>query len=72
VKHSTTNVEENIYIEPDEHIYEEITFYSKLQQESNGKNDSVPRLEISKPSGNNQQVRWVNIIEVANSGLLGK
>jgi hypothetical protein len=72
VKHSKTNVEENVYIEPDEHVYEEITFYSKGQPKSNGKNVSVPILEISKPSGNNQHMRWVDTTEVANSGLLGK
>jgi hypothetical protein len=65
-------VEENVYIEPDEHVYEEITFYEQHQPESNGQKCSVPGLEESQPLGNNQHLQWVNIAEVANSGLLGK
>jgi hypothetical protein len=72
VKHSNTKIEENIYIEADEHLYEEIHFYTKLQPESDGQEGSVPGLEISQPWGINQQLRWVDDAEVANSGLLGK
>lgn len=72
MKHSKTKVEENIYVEPDEHIYEEITFYSTPEPESNEKEVSVPTLNISKPAGNTQQLRWVDCKEVADSGMLGK
>ena len=72
MKHSNTKVEESIYVEADEHVYEEIIFHTKLQPESDGEEDSVPRLEISPPLGNNRQLRWVDVAEVANSGLLGK
>jgi hypothetical protein len=72
VKHSNTEVEGSIYIEADEHIYEEINFCTKLQPETDEQEDSVPGLEISQPLGNTQQLRWVDVAEVANSGLLGK
>lgn len=72
MKHSNTEAEESIYIEADEHVYEEINFCTKLQPEADGQEDSVPGLEISQPLGNVQQLRWVDVAEVANSGLLGK
>ena len=71
MKHSNTKAEETIYVEADEHVYEEINFYTKLQPESDGQEGSVPGLEIRQPLGNKQQLRWVDIAEVANSGLLG-
>lgn len=71
MKHSNSKIEENIYIEADEHVYEEIHFYTQLQPESDGQEGSVPGLEISQPLGYNQ-LRWVDDAEVANSGLLGK
>lgn len=72
MKHSNTKREESIYVEADEHVYEEINFYTQLQPEDDGQEDSVPGLEISPPLGNNKQLRWVDDAEVANSGLLGK
>jgi hypothetical protein len=72
VKHSNTEVEESIYVEADEHVYEEINFYQILQPETDGQEGSVRRLEISQPLGISQQLRWVDDAEVANSGLLGK
>jgi hypothetical protein len=65
-------VEESIYVEADEHVYEEINFCTKLQPESDEQEDSVPELEISPPLINKRQLRWVDVAEVANSGLLGK
>lgn len=70
VKHSNTKVEENIYTEPDEPVYEEINFPLKPEPQSNDKEVSIPRLEISKPFGSSQRVRWVDITEVMRSGLL--
>jgi len=72
VKHSNTKAEETIYIEADEHVYEEIHFYTQLQPEGGGQKGSVPRLEISYPFGFDKQLRWVDDAEVVNSGLLGK
>ena len=72
MKHSSTKAEESIYVEADEHVYEEINFHTKLQPEIDEQEDTVPELEISLPFGNNRQLRWVDVAEVANSGLLGK
>ncbi|PSN56763.1 hypothetical protein C0J52_00026 [Blattella germanica] len=61
--------EDNIYIEPEEHVYEEIGDYLKT-----GTNDKpeekAPAMEIGKPSGTSQRVRWADIPEVMESGLL--
>ncbi|PNF38631.1 hypothetical protein B7P43_G02311 [Cryptotermes secundus] len=70
VKDSNTKAEENIYTEPEEHIYEEINFPMQLQPRRNDKEISIPKLEISKPSGSSQRLRWVDINEVVRSGLL--
>jgi len=72
VKHSNSEEEDSIYVEADEHVYEEIIFHKKLQPESDEQEGSVPELEISPPLGNNRQLRWVDVPEVASSGLLGK
>jgi hypothetical protein len=72
VQRSNAEAEESVYIEADEHIYEEINFRTNRQPENGEQEDSVPELEISKPSGNIQKLRWVDVAEVANSGLLGK
>jgi hypothetical protein len=72
VKHSYAKVEENVYTQPDGHVYEEINFSLKLQPRCNDKEISIPRLEISKPSGTSKRILWTDIAEVVRSGLLGK
>ena len=74
VEYSNTEAKESIYVEADEHVYEEINFFKKFEPESDGQEDSVPEQEIyiSQPWGNKQQLRWVDVAEVASSGLLGK
>jgi hypothetical protein len=71
VKHSNTKEEETAYIEVDEHVYEEINFYTQLKPESDGQEGSVPRIEISPPLSK-KLLRWVDVPAVANSGVLGK
>jgi hypothetical protein len=72
VKHSNSKAEDAEYVEPDEHVYEEVIFNTNLQPEHKGQGHPVPRLEISPPLVNSQKLRWVDIEEVVTSGLLGK
>jgi hypothetical protein len=53
-------------------VYEEVNFHTKLEPTSDEQEGSVHELEISPPFGNNRQLRWVDVAEVAISGLLGK
>lgn len=72
MKQTNSKVEDSVNEEPKEHAYEEVTFCTKLQPNTKGQRRSVPRLEISPPLVNSQQLRWVDIEEVVTSGLLGK
>jgi hypothetical protein len=71
VKRSNSKAEKNIYTET-EHIYEEITSCLEPKTQCNETEVSVANMEISRPSGSSQRGLWVDIIEVINSGLLGK
>jgi hypothetical protein len=72
VTHSNSKPEDPEYIEPDEHVYEEVIFHTKLKPEHKEQRHATPRLEISPPLVNSQQLRWADIEAVVASGLLGK